>query len=143
MDFSWEKCIDISEMFVYITRPGASLKNPDTWLHHHHDFMSTTTLVTCVQHHLDHEGPELPELSLRHVAQDVALVVNHRSGKKCSFRKKEDQLREAYSYYSEKNNAPRALVSEKNTAPRTKHRAWCPIKMKHRATYGHLARCLV
>ena len=49
----------------------------------------------------------------------------------------------SYSYYSEKNNAPRALVSEKNTAPRTKHRAWCPIKMKHRATYGHLARCLV
>ena len=34
-------------------------------------------------------------------------------------------------------------MSEKNTAPRTKHRAWCPIKMKHRATYGHLARCLV
>ena len=50
---------------------------------------------------------------------------------------------ESYSYYSKKNNAPRALVSEKNTAPRTKHRAWCPIKMKHRATYGHLARCLV
>ena len=89
MDFNWEKCIDMSEMFVYITRLGTSLKNPDTWLHHHHDFMSTTTLVTCVQHHLDHEGPELPELSLRHVAQDVALVVNHRSGKKCIFRKKE------------------------------------------------------
>ena len=82
----------MSEMFVYITRPGASLKNPDTWLHHHHDFMSTTTLVTCVQHHLDHEGPELPELSLRHIAQDVALVVNHRSGKKCSFRKKRFNL---------------------------------------------------
>ena len=49
----------------------------------------------------------------------------------------------SYSYYSKKNNAPRPLVSEKNTAPRTKHRARCPIKMKHRATYGHLARCLV
>ena len=50
---------------------------------------------------------------------------------------------EPYNNYSEKNTAPRALVSEKNTAPRTKHRAWYPVKMKHRATYGHLARCLV
>ena len=32
---------------------------------------------TCVKDHLDHEGPELPELGPGHVVEDVALVVLH------------------------------------------------------------------
>ena len=47
----------------------------------------------------------------------------------------------SYSYYSEKNNAPRALVSEKNTAPRTKHRARCPYMAHGFILMGHQARC--
>ena len=33
---------------------------------------------TCVQHHLNHQRPELSKVRLGHVHQDVALIVQHR-----------------------------------------------------------------
>ena len=57
MCFSWEKCRDISEQL-------------DT-------AFPSILLLTCVQNHLDHQGPELPEVALGHVAQDEAVIVQH------------------------------------------------------------------
>ena len=38
------------------------------------------SVLTCVQNHLDHEGPELPEVGLGHVGQYVAVIVQHGPG---------------------------------------------------------------
>ena len=34
-------------------------------------------ILTCVQNHFDHQGPELPEVSLGHVGQDEAVIIQH------------------------------------------------------------------
>ena len=42
-----------------------------------HSAFSYMCLLTCVQNHLDHQGPELPEVSLGHVGQDEAVIIHH------------------------------------------------------------------